>query len=372
MESYEDGNAADQLSRDLIELDPCVNQGDGVESGPPATGLSEGDIAKLERRREALIEDLVASVPGRAMVRGADPQIDAVGNDLANDIKALGKIAHSDEDAAGDHLRRKSAAIVLNELSLLCHEQATHDLYAHRSGLYILAQNAHTWMDGLMDAGIRSRRLVQSIPGRRLVAKHWGLVSNLFTILAAAALLFFEAFGWAAALIALRILVTALVWSIASYPGDDSPTKPVLDSDPRISVLGHGGDLFLFASFGMAQIENHHHPAGFLVIAAGSIMILGTIARMGASATGFPIPRLHLERMVRGGATLAAVYLAALPTVAWWWSPIPIITLPMVFAFIEGQEAWRAFALGRKPEYRPVALATSQVMQPPSPTVSSS
>lgn len=348
-----------------------MEQGQPVATSPPPPGLSEFDIAKLERRRRDLIEGLTISPSGRALVRQADPQIHSVGAALAGDIKALGKVAQRNEVEGDDFLRSKSAAIVLNELTLLCHEQATHDLYAHRSRMYILAQKAHSWMDDLMDRRIRSRSPVESIPTKRFLAKHWGWTSNLFTILAAAALLFFSSFAVAAALIGLRIIVTALVWSIASYPSDDSPKKPVLDSDPRICALGHGGDLFLFASFGMALINNDHRPAGFLVMAAGSMMILGTLMRISASATGFPVPRLHLERMVRGGSTLAAIYLAAVPSIAWWWSAIVIILFPMVFAFIESQEAWRAFALGRKSLRKPVPPAAGQVVETTSEFISS-
>jgi hypothetical protein len=342
-------------------------QDDGHGIQPAAHALTDEVIAGLEKRRRDLIDHLLASPDGRDLVREADPHIHAVGLDLAKDIRALGLAAQHDTDGEaendGGYLKQRSAAIVLNELSLLCHEQATNDLYSSRSKLYILAQKTHSWMDSMMDHRIRSRRSVQSIPGRRHLVTHWGWVSNLFTILATGALLSFTAYWAAAALIAMRITVTALVWLIASYPGDDSPTKPVLDSDPRICVLGHGSDLFLFASFGLALILGDHPSAGFLVMAAGSIMILGTIMRIGASATGFPVPRLHLERMVRGGSTLAAIVLAALTPEAWWWSAAVIIVLPTVFAFIETQEALRAFALGRRGFGIPRPPASGQIME---------
>lgn len=337
------------------------------------SGLSDDDIARLERRRIGIIEELTATPQGRELVRRADPQIHSAGESLADDIRALGKVAEGEEAESGDFLRHKSAAIVLNELAILCHEQATPDLYAYRSPLYILAQRAHRRMDDLIDRGIRSRVGIKSIPRTRLMAKHWGWSSNVITMVAAASLLFFGSYWFATALIGIRIAATALVWSIASYPGDDSPDKPVLDSDPRICVFGHGSDLFLFASFGMALIGDLHNMAGFLVFAAGALMILGTLMRIGAGATGFPIPRLHLERMVRGGSTFAAIGLAGVSSVAWWWSVVVISLLPMVFAFIEAQEAWRALTLGQRNHFKPITPpAAGQIVEPAAHVVGSS
>lgn len=335
-------------------------------SADPLPGLSEADIAVLEARRTALINNLLSNPTGRAMVRRSDEQIDQVGRQLADDIDALARTARSEGDDDVDSLRRHSAAVVLNDLVLLVHRSATHDLYHHRSKLYEKAQRAHTRMDDWMDHRIRSQAFAESTRRKLFIARSWGWLGNVLTALAASSLLFFQSFLVAAVLLGLRILVTALIWSLAAYPGDDSPKNPVLDSDPLICVMGHAGDLLLFASFSMALIDGGHTAAAFLIIAAGTIMLLGTIMRLAASATGFPVPRLHLERMVRGGSTFSAMCLAAVPSVAWWSPAIVLIFFPTVFAFIESQEALRAFALAKRTPYSPVAPASGQVAEPDS------
>ncbi len=354
--------------------------GEELTDSPPATlvdqvvdplpGLSQADIDHLELRRTNLINNLLSNPAGRALVRRSDEQIDQVGRQLADDIDALARTARTDGEGEVDPLRKHSAAVVLNDLVLLVHRAATHDLYHHRSKLYEKAQAAHTRMDDWMDHRIRSQAFAESTRRKLSIARFWGLLGNVLTVIAAGSLLFFQSFQVAAVLVGLRIVVTALIWSLAAYPGDDSPKKPVLDSDPFICVMGHAGDLLVFTSFSMALVDGGHAAAAFLVIVAGTIMLLGTIMRLAASATGFPVPRLHLERMVRGGSTFAAMCLAAVPSVAWWWPAIVLIFLPTVFAFIEGQEAKRAFALGRRTPYSSVTPASSQVIEPSSASAS--
>ncbi|MDH3303223.1 MAG: hypothetical protein OES24_22190 [Acidimicrobiia bacterium] len=240
-----------------------------------------------------------------------------------------------------DVLRARAASVLLNEIVQSAYKEATNDLYSHGS-LYLWAQDAHLWFDRKIRArtsGTDSRR-------RRNIAERWGWYGNALTFMAALVLASSGSFGVAALLILARIIITAVIWSMASFPADDSPDKPVLDSDPRICVLGHGGDLFLFASFGYALVLDDHPVAGFLVVLAGWIMILGTIFRIGASASsGYRVPRLHLERMVRGFSTCAAIALAAVPSITWWWPAVVMISLPTFFAWIEGREAWKAMKL---------------------------
>jgi len=355
------------MGEDTVETPPEPSL---EQSGDPLPGLSEADVEQLEARRTSLINALLSNPAGRALVRRSDEQIDQVGRQLADDIDALARTARTDGEGDVDPLRKHSAAVVLNDLVLLVHRAATHDLYHHRSKLYEKAQGAHTRMDDWMDHRIRSQAFAESTRRKLFIARFWGLLGNVLTVFAASSLLFFQSFQVAAVLIGLRILVTALIWSLAAYPGDDSPKKPVLDSDPLICVMGHAGDLLVFTSFSMALVDGGHTAAAFLIIAAGTIMLLGTIMRLAASATGFPVPRLHLERMVRGGSTFAAMCLAAVPSVAWWSPAIVLIFLPTVFAFIEGQEAKRAFALGKRTPYSSVTPASSQVVEPSSASAS--
>ncbi|MFV0526967.1 MAG: hypothetical protein ACK5RL_20990 [Acidimicrobiales bacterium] len=321
---------------------PQAGQDPGAGIGNTLPGLTEDDVLRLERGRSDFINKLMATAAGQDLVRRTDSQIDQIGRGLERDIDGLVAAVGSE-----DPVRRGSASIVVNDITHHCHRVTNDDLYRHRSPHYKRAQNAHTRMDGWMDRRIRQLRFVEARRKQGL-ARRWGLLANVFTALAAGALLFFSWFAVAAVLIGLRILLTGLIWSVASYPGDDSPTSPVLDSDPLPCVIGHGGDLLLFASFGMAMVRSHHPATAFLVILAGSIMVLGTLMRLGASASGLPVPRLHLERMVRGGSTFAAIALAAVPTITWWWSAGVMIVLPTVFACIESQEALRALKLHRR------------------------
>jgi hypothetical protein len=307
-------------------------------SGVASFGLSADDVESLEGDRRLMIDELVRTPNGRAVIRKACPDLDALGRALSEEIADLGRLS---KQAESNTLRSKAASILLHDILFQGHRETTNDLYAHRSRTYRWAQTAHSWMD----RKIRSRAKRGDTHRRRMLAHYWGWGAHLFTIVAALAMLFFSWFGLAALLIAVRIVGTAIVWSVAAFPSDDSPDKPVLDVDPRVCVLGHGGDLLVFTSFGMGLVRDAHESIGFLVLLAGLIMILGTIFRTAASASSYPVPRLHLERMVRGGSTFAAILLASIPSIAWWWSACVIMFLPTIFAWIEGHEAWRAMKL---------------------------
>ena len=299
-------------------------------------GLSTDDVASLHAEREELVEWLVRTPDGRTLIKESCPELDGLGRVLSDEIADLGRAARSD-----DLLRARAAAVLLNEIVQQGYKERTNDLYSHRSALYLWAQRGHSWFD----RKIRARTTGKESRWRRKIAERWGWYGNALTFLAAMVLGLTGSFASAALLILARILITAVIWSIASFPTDDSPDNPVLDSDPRLSVLGHGGDLMLFASFSYAMVQANHPGAGFLVVMAGWIMILGTLFRTGASASGFPVPRLHLERMVRGFSTCAALALAAITSIPWWWSAVVMISLPTFFAWIEGREAWRAMKL---------------------------
>lgn len=307
-------------------------------------GLSPEDVDALQKERHDLVEWLVRTPDGRSMIKESCPDIDGLGRVLTDEIADLGRVARGD-----DVLRARAASVLLNEIVQRSFEEA-NDLHSLRSSLYLKAQNAHLWLD----RKIRSRTSGKESRRRRNIAQRWGWYGNALTFLAAFVLAAFGSFTVAAMLIFARILITAVIWSMASFPADDSPDKPVLDSDPRICVLGHGGDLMLFASFGYAMVETNHPVAGFLVVMAGWIMILGTILRIGASATGYPVPRLHVERMVRGFSTCAAIALAAASSIPWWWSAVVMISLPTFFAWVEGREAWRAMKLKVAAPFDPV------------------
>ncbi len=308
-------------------------------------GLSPEDVEELQRERRDLVEWLVRTPDGRSMIKESCPDIDSLGRVLTEEIADLGRVARGD-----DVLRARAASVLLNEIVQRGYMEATNDLYSHRSMLYRWAQDAHLWLD----RKIRSRTSGKESRRRRAMAKRWGWYGNALTFLAAVVLALNGSFTIAAVLISVRIMITAVIWSVASFPADDSPDKPVLDSDPRICVLGHSGDLMLFAAFGYAMVQAGHPAAGFLVVMAGWIMILGTIFRIGASASGYRVPRLHLERMVRGFSTCAAVALAAVPSITWWWSAVALITLPTFFAWIEGREAWRAMKLRVAAPFDPI------------------
>lgn len=309
-------------------------------------GLTSEDVDELHRERRELVEWLVRTPDGRSMIKEACPDIDSLGRVLNDEIADLGRVARSD-----DVLRARAASVLLNEIVQRGYREATNDLYSHGS-LYLWAQDAHLWFDRKIRArtsGTDSRR-------RRNIAERWGWYGNALTFMAALVLAVSGSFSVAALLILARIIITAIIWSMASFPADDSPDKPVLDSDPRICVLGHGGDLLLFASFGYALVVDNHPVAGFLVVLAGWIMILGTIFRIGASASsGYRVPRLHLERMVRGFSTCAAIALAAIPSITWWWPAVVMISLPTFFAWIEGREAWKAMKLKVAASFDPSA-----------------
>jgi hypothetical protein len=335
---------------------------DGAEAvcdGAPATviGLSAADIAALTERRQRMLANLEATEHGRELVRRADQQVDQAGQGLADDIRALARTARGGT-ADGDQepapfvtppslTTSRSAAVVLNELASVWQEEVTRDLQASRSPWYRRAQDAHRWMD----AKIRFQRDDQPRTLRqRILARHWGTLGNAFTFAAAIALFWNSAFGLAAALILARILITTAVWAMSAYPSDDSPDHPVLDADPRICVLGHAGDMLLFSSFAATLANDGRIGMAFAVILAAWGMILGTLLRIAATSHGFPVPRLHLERVVRGGSTLAAVSVASIDqSLATSLAPLAIIVFPTVFAFIEGQEALRALSLRFRP-----------------------
>ncbi len=312
---------------------------------PPTYGLSPEDVDALHDERREMVEWLVRTPNGRSMIKESCPDIDGLGRALTDEIADLGRVARGD-----DVLRARAASVLLNEIVQRGYREATNDLYAHRSVLYRWAQEAHLWLD----RKIRSRTSGKESPRRRNIARRWGWYGNALTFLAAMVLAVSGSFTIATLLISARIMITAVIWSMASFPADDSPDKPVLDSDPRICVLGHGGDLLLFASFSYALVQASHPVAGFLVVVAGWIMILGTIFRIGASASGYRVPRLHLERMVRGFSTCAAVGLAAASSIPWWWSAVVLISLPTFFAWIEGWEAWRAMKLKVAAPFDPI------------------
>lgn len=290
------------------------------------------------------MRDLTHSAAGRNLIKQADILVGSAGDSVSHDIEAIGRLARSTEPE--NYLARQSAAIILAEIAKQAREESTNDFYLHRSPLYRKAQRIHTWLDDFMSRHIRSRAVVSRLPWRRSAALHWGWISNLLTLFAAAALLFFSNFGVAVVLVGLRVLVTVVVWSIDSYPGDEHPTRPVLETDPRIEVLGHGGDLLLFVALGMALVENNHHPMGFLALTAGSFIVFGTLVRLTASTSGLAVPRLHVERMFRGGGILAALFLASIASVSWWWPVFPLM-LPIAFAVVEIQESLRAFGITR-------------------------
>ncbi len=316
------------------------------DDGQPVTyGLTPEDIEMLEAERRDLVEWLVRTPNGRSLIKESCPEIDGLGRALTDEIADLGQVARSD-----DVLKARAASILLNEIVQRGYREATNDLYVHRSTLYRLAQDAHVWFD----RKIRARTSGKESRRRRAMAERWGWYGNALTFGAAVVLAVSGSFGVAALLILARIVTTAIIWSVASFPADDSPDKPVLDSDPRICVLGHGGDLMLFAAFAYAMVQANHQGAGFLVVMAGWIMILGTIFRIGASASGYRVPRLHLERMVRGFSTCTAIALAAIPSIAWWWSAVVMISLPTFFAWIEGREAWRAMKLKVAAPFDPI------------------
>ena len=316
------------------------------EDGQPLKyGLSPEDIELLEIERRDLVEQLVRTPDGRSLIKESCPDIDGLGRVLTEEIADLGRVARSD-----DVLRARAASVLLNEIVQRGYKEATNDLYSHRSPLYSWAQSAHLWLD----RKIRARTSGKESRRRRTIAERWGWYGNALTFLAAIVLAVYTSFAVAAVLISARIVITAIIWSMASFPADDSPDKPVLDSDPRICVLGHGGDLMLFAAFGYAMVQTNHQVAGFLVVMAGWIMILGTIFRIGASASGYRVPRLHVERMVRGFSTCSAVALAAISSIPWWWSAVVMITLPTFFAWVEGREAWRAMKLKVAAPFDPI------------------
>lgn len=343
----------------------------------PVIGLSVDDVEHLKVERKEMLADLAATSPGRELIRRSDQQVDRCGHGLADDIRALARTARGDSTewqpisptavTPPNLMASQSAAVVLNELVAVCHQELNHDITAKRSSMYRWAQDTHR----RIDSRIRFDRRETPAPHQRLLARYWGVLANVFTASAATAVFLGPWYGWAAALVLARILVTTMVWAMAAYPADRSPNHPVLESDTRVCTLGHAGDMLLFLSFAGAQAQQGYLDTAFAVALAAWFMIFGTLLRIAATSNGLSIPRLHLERVVRGGSTLAAFFLAAWAAnsdgdVSRWWAPMVMITLPSIFAFIEGQESWRALSF--KPTFGPSAPPSTPAPTPATAT----
>ena len=293
---------------------------------PKVSGLSTTDKKELGRARRLLLQELASTADGRSILRQCQPDIDIMAGAISESIDSL---AH--EMASPDVGRSAAAVAATWDIQKTSVAAATSDRYTPQTRLFGLARSGHAAMDNWL------RTWNTGLYRWRRVADLWGWIGNLFTLVSAI-LVFAGYLTLGGALIAIRIAVTAVCWMLISFPGDDSPDTPVLDSDPRLTVLGHAGDMTLMFGVALWLISGEHVPAGLVVWAASMLMILGTVFRIVSGA-----PRLHLERMMRGGSICLAVFL-----LSWSWESavFGIVIGPIGFAIIEAWEAWKAMSDG--------------------------
>ncbi len=289
-------------------------------------GLSSADQQRLGRERSRFLRELASTREGRGVLRRCHPHVDITASALKSAVEEL-----ASEMASADQGQATAAAAAIWDIHEAAQSAAMSEHYRPYTRLYRQARSVHAWMD----EKVRHRKNPVAAERYQRLADIWGWAGSGFSLAAAAAIVTGH-LTLAGIFLAVRIFLTALCWFRIAYPGDDSPDKPVLDSDTRICVLGHAGDMTLMAAFGIYLMNDAHWTAGAIVWGASLLMILGTVFRIASRA-----PRLHVERMMRGGSICAAVFL-----LAWSWeaAALGIMIGPIGFAAIEAGEAWKAMS----------------------------
>ncbi len=329
-----------------------ISEDDDLLHSQARSGLSPDQIRSLENEREKFFKARYSTREGLQLNRRCHPDVDMMTLGSLSIIQDLSKMMNTETIP-----KTTAAATAISDISHAAQRAASSEFHRARTAPFRLARSAHAFMDRKW----RIRQTANKVEFLERITNIWGKAGNLLSLTASAVVAVgamadlpdSSLLAIAGTLIATRIAITAICWAVDAYPGDDSPDTPVLDSDPRACVLGHASDQTLMTAFSIYLMAHDHWVAGTTVSIAAMFMILGTVFRIVARA-----PRLHVERMMRGGSICISLFLYS-----WSWEAAVVVIMagPVGFALIETCEAWKCLG-DRTPRAIQVAqkIAASQ------------